>query len=76
MAPILAPPHPVGCATTEHFPEMKPLRPQQIRPDHRQHGSPGPPPQLEAQQEGLLMPGSLGGWLLEEGKEREGGGGD
>uniref|UniRef100_A0A8C6EY46 ALX homeobox 3 n=1 Tax=Marmota marmota marmota TaxID=9994 RepID=A0A8C6EY46_MARMA len=51
MAPILAPPHPVGYTTTEHFPEMNPpLWPQQIRPDHRAHGSLGPPPQLEAQQ--------------------------
>lgn len=46
VASILAPPHPVGCATTERFPEMNPLRPQQIHPDHRAHGSPGPPPQL------------------------------
>ncbi|ELK30769.1 Homeobox protein aristaless-like 3 [Myotis davidii] len=70
MAPILAPPHPVGCATPECFPEMDPFWPWQIRPDHRQPGSPGPPPQLEAQQNASSCQAPMEGGCLRKGKRK------
>lgn len=73
MAPMLAPPHPVGCTTAARFPEMNLPPAPQFRPDHRQQGSPGPPPQLEAQQAGSScqtpMEGSCRG---KEGKGKAG----